>query len=340
MAAHESIDPLDVLDPAERALLRPGARPEWRPPMLATLTDRYFSDQGWIFERKLDGVRAIVVCDGGARLWSRNRKPLDTSFPELVDALTRRAPDGMVADGEVVAFAGKQTSFSLLQPRLGVIDARRALATGTRVFIYLFDLMTLGGYDLAGLPLMARKRVLRAAVDFASPVRYSTHRTTHGERYLRQACAQGWEGLIAKDAGSRYSTGRSEAWLKFKCVRDQEFVIGGYTDPAGSRIGFGALLVGHYDDGRLRYAGKVGTGYDDRTLRSLRARLDDLEQPASPFADPVREPGSHWVRPELVAQVGFTEWTSTGRLRHPRFQGLRVDKPASEVVRERPEPAR
>ncbi len=269
---------LDVLDPAERALLRPGARPEWRPPMLATLTDRYFSDPGWLFERKLDGVRAVVVCDGGARLWSRNHKPLDTSFPEIVDALTDRAPDGLVADGEVVAFAGKQTSFALLQPRLGLIDPLRARATGTRVFIYLFDVMTLGGFDLTGLPLSARKRVLRAAVDYAAPVRYSTHRTAHGERYLRQACEQGWEGLIAKDAGSRYTPGRSEAWLKFKCVRDQEFVVGGFTDPAGSRVGFGALLVGHYDEaGRLRYAGKVGTGYDERTLRSLRARLDDLE---------------------------------------------------------------
>ena len=288
-------------------------------------------------ERKLDGVRGIVVCDGGARLWSRNRKPLDTSFPEVVDALTGQAPDGMVADGEVVAFAGPQTSFALLQPRLGLIDPQRARATGTRVYIYLFDLMTLGGFDLAGLPLLARKRVLHAAVDFTGPVRYSTHRSTHGERYLQQACEQGWEGLIAKDVGSRYVPGRSEAWLKFKCVRDQEFVIGGFTDPAGSRVGFGALLVGHYDDsGLLRYAGKVGTGYDEHTLRALHARLAELEQPASPFADQVREPGSHWVRPELVAQVGFTEWTPTGRLRHPRFQGLRIDKPARDVVRERP----
>ncbi len=325
---------LDVLDPAERALLRPGARPEWRPPMLATLTDRYFSDSGWIFERKLDGVRTIVVRDGAARLWSRNRKPLDTSFPELVDALASRAPDGMVADGEVVAFAGRQTSFALLQPRLGLIDPQRARASGTRVVVYLFDLITLGGFDLTGLPLLARKRVLHAAVDFAGPVRYSTHRTTHGDRYLQQACEQGWEGLIAKEARSGYVHGRSESWLKFKCVRDQEFVVGGFTDPAGSRVGFGALLVGYNDDGQLRYAGKVGTGYDEQTLRSLRARLDELEQPASPFADPVREPGAHWVRPELVAQVGFTEWTPTGRLRHPRYQGLRVDKPAPDVVRE------
>jgi DNA ligase D-like protein (predicted ligase) len=328
---------LDVLKPAERALLRPGAKAEWRPPMLATLTDEYFTDPAWIFERKLDGVRAIVVRDqDSARLYSRNHKPLDSSFPELTDALRTAAPDAMVADGEVVAFDGRQTSFARLQPRLGLIDPRRARATGVAVHLYLFDLMTLDGFDLAALPLRARKRVLRAAVTFGEPIRLSVHRNTDGERYLQQACERGWEGLIAKKADSRYSPGRSPDWLKFKCVRDQEFVIGGFTDPTGSRVGLGALLVGYYEGDRLRYAGKVGTGYDQRTLRALRARLEALETSQSPFADPVREPGSHWVRPELVAQVGFTEWTPTGRLRHPRFQGLRIDKPPRDVVRERP----
>ncbi|MGH3491218.1 MAG: non-homologous end-joining DNA ligase, partial [Actinopolymorphaceae bacterium] len=149
------------------------------------------------------------------------------------------------------------------------------------------------------------------------------------------ACHRGWEGLIAKRADASYQVGRrSRDWLKFKCVRDQEFVIGGFTDPEGSRQGFGALLVGHYERRQLRYAGKVGTGYNALMLRDLRAKMDAIAQASSPFADPVRERSAHWVRPELVAQIGFTEWTTDGKLRHPRFVGLRTDKDASEVVRE------
>jgi len=141
--------------------------------------------------------------------------------------------------------------------------------------------------------------------------------------------------LIAKRADAPYRDGRSTDWLKFKCVADQEFVVGGVTDPQRSRVGFGALLVGYYDDGSLRYAGKVGTGYDTRTLRSLRERMESLAQPDSPFDDPVRERGAHWIRPEMVVQIGFTEWTTDGRLRHPRYTGLREDKPAKQVIRER-----
>jgi bifunctional non-homologous end joining protein LigD len=191
---------------------------------------------------------------------------------------------------------------------------------------------------VTALPLRSRKQVLQAAVDFADPLRFSTHRNTDGEEYLRQACERGWEGLIAKRADSPYRPGaRSGDWLKFKCVRGQEFVVGGYTDPAGSRIGFGALLVGYHDgDGALRYAGRVGTGFDHHVLVSLRARFDEMGTAASPFADQVRERGTHWLRPELVAQIGFTEWTRDGRLRHPRYLGLRDDKAASDVVREEP----
>jgi len=178
--------------------------------------------------------------------------------------------------------------------------------------------------------------VLLGAVDFGGPLRFCAHRNSDGEAYLQEACERGWEGLIAKRADARYRPGhRTPDWLKFKCVREQELVIGGYTDPAGSRLGFGALLVGYHDpDGRLRYAGKVGTGFDEQLLRSLRTRFDELDEAASPFADRVRERGAHWLRPELVAQVGFTEWTRDGRLRHPRFMGLRDDKAAADVVRE------
>lgn len=310
--------------------------PRFVAPMLATLTDRYFSDPDWIYERKLDGVRAVVVHGPeGVRLYSRNERPITNTYPELAEALTARMPEGAVADGEIVAFEGDQTSFARLQARLGLTDRRRALATGVEVYLYLFDLLMVDGADITGLPLRERKRLLRERVDFGDPIRFSEHRNADGEEYLREACAKGWEGLIAKRAGSRYRPGRrTDDWLKFKCVREQELVVGGYTDPAGSRIGFGALLVGYYQAGQLRYAGKVGTGFDERALRALRRRFDELGEERSPFAERIGERGVHWLRPELVAQVGFTEWTRDGRLRHPRFLGLRDDKSAEEVVRE------
>jgi DNA ligase D-like protein (predicted ligase) len=340
----------DDLVEDERRLLRPGAA-QFVSPMLATLTDRYFSDEGWIFERKFDGVRAVVVRgEGGTALYSRNRKPMSSTYPELVRALDAGAPPGLVADGEVVAFDGEQTSFSRLQARLGLTDVKRALAADVPVFLYLFDLLALDGYDLTGLPLRTRKRLLRDAVESTDPLRYSVHRDTDGEEYLHEACASGWEGLIAKRADAVYRPGRrSDTWLKFKCVHKQEVVIGGWTDPAGSRTGFGALLLGYYDapgdtsDGgaarpALRYAGKVGTGFDQPTLAALRRRFDALDTDRCPFADPVRERGAHWLRPKLVAEIGFTEWTRDHRLRHPRFLGLREDKPATQVMREEAHP--
>jgi ATP-dependent DNA ligase len=164
-----------------------------------------------------------------------------------------------------------------------------------------------------------------------------THRNTKGEEFYREACEQGLEGLIAKRRASEYVHGRSTDWLKFKCINEQELVIGGFTDPAGGRVGFGALLVGYYDRGNLKYAGKVGTGFDTATLQRLRHQLDTRVTSRSPFVDDVREKGAHWVKPDLVAQIGFTEWTHDGKLRHPRFLGLRPDKPAKDVVRERPQ---
>jgi DNA ligase D-like protein (predicted ligase) len=305
--------------------------------MLATLTDRRFSSENWLFERKLDGVRALSERDGGAvRLWSRNERRIDASFPELAEALAEHGGPRFVADGEIVAFDGAQTSFSALQPRIHLTDPQRIAATGVRVYYYLFDLLSYEGGNLRSTPLRERKRILRRAFTFADPLRLSTHRDTDGEAFYEEACGRGWEGVIAKRADSLYQPGRSADWLKFKCVRDQEFVVGGFTDPKGSRAGFGALLVGYYDDGRLRYAGKVGTGYDRSVLLSLRERMRGLETDRSPFADRVREPDVHWVTPELVAQIGFTEWTTDGRLRHPRFTGLRNDKRAAEVVREVP----
>jgi bifunctional non-homologous end joining protein LigD len=181
----------------------------------------------------------------------------------------------------------------------------------------------------------ARKAVLRRALRFHGNVRFTPHRNGDGEAYFAHACAHGWEGLIAKRADAPYVHKRSRDWLKLKCAAEQELVIGGYTAPKGARTVLGALLVGYYERGRLRYAGKVGTGFDRATLEDLGQRLRPLRRPDSPFADDARERAVTWVEPELVAQIGFSEWTADGRLRHPRFLGLRDDKPARAVVRER-----
>jgi bifunctional non-homologous end joining protein LigD len=295
-------------------------------PMKAVLTEERFSDPGWIFERKLDGIRCIAIkADGRVRLLSRNHLSLDSRFPEVAAALeTDPAPD-FVVDGEVVAFDGAQTSFARLQQR-----GERP----TAVFLYVFDLLHLAGHDTTRLPLRERKALLRRALAFHGPVRLTPHRNTEGEALFAEACRKGWEGLIAKRADAPYTHGRSRDWLKFKCSAEQELVIGGYTAPKGSRTELGALLVGHYDNGKLRYAGKVGSGFTHATLRDLGARLAELRRDDPPFADAPRIAAATWVQPRLVAQVGFTEWTGDGRLRHPRFLGLRDDKAAEEVVRE------
>jgi DNA ligase D-like protein (predicted ligase) len=325
------------LTAAEQERLVASALPSAVAAQLATLTDDRFSDPSWVFERKLDGVRCLArrTADGQVRLLSRNDKDMSRTYPEVAVALASQASTSLIVDGEVVAFEGRRTSFERLQGRLGLTDPDEALATGIPVFYYVFDLLYLDGCDLRRLPLLTRKRLLRTAVSFADPLRFSTHRRGAGEEAYRAACARGDEGVIAKRADSPYTGGRSKDWLKFKCVRDQEFVIGGWTEPKGSRSSFGALLLGYYDDGRFVYAGKVGTGFDERTLRALGDRLRSLEQPTSPFQrNAVRERSAHWVRPELIAQIGFAEWTRDGMLRHPRFQGLRNDKAAHEVVRE------
>ncbi len=313
--------------------------PKIATPMLATLTENYFSDPGWIYERKLDGERLIATRSGDrVTLRSRSGRVLDDTYPELVDALAAQVSTDFVIDGEVVAFEGSRTSFERLQQRIGITAKAQAAASGVPIFFYVFDLLRFDGHDVTSVPLRERKRLLRDAISFGGPLRFTPHRNEHGEAYLTQACGWGWEGLIAKRADGPYTSGRSKDWLKFKCVSEQELVIGGFTDPAGSRAGFGALLVGYYDGAALRYAGKVGTGYDHATLLALRERMDALATPSQPFAEPaIRERGAHWIRPEMVAQIGFTEWTRDGKLRHPRFLGLRQDKDPLEVVRERPQ---
>ena len=320
---------LNRLDSGARAAAIAAPAPRHAALMKAVLARTSFSDPDWIYERKLDGIRCLAIRDRGAtRMLSRNDLDLGARYPEVREALAAQDHDRFAADGELVAFDGSQTSFSRLAQR-----GRRPVA----VFFYAFDLLWFDGYDIRALDLRARKRLLRSALSYGGPLRLSSHRNRDGEAMFAQACRQGWEGVVAKRADSPYRATRSRNWLKFKCEAGQELVIGGFTEPRGARTDFGALLVGHFSHGVLQYAGKVGTGFDQATLESLGARLRGLERATAPFAQPemIRERGVHWVAPELVAQLGFTEWTGAGLLRHPRFQGLRDDKPASEVVRER-----
>lgn len=314
--------------------------PKWSAPMLATLTEKRFSSPEWLFERKLDGERCLVFRrKSRLHLLSRNRQELNNTYPELVEILHKQEPQHYIADGEIVAFEGNLTSFSRLQGRLGIKQAEEARQSGIKVYLYLFDLLYLDDRDITALPLRARKRLLRRQFEFTDPLRLTAHRNEKGEALYHEACKKGWEGLIAKRADSPYVHSRSRHWLKFKCVNRQELVIAGYTDPEGERKGFGALLLGYYEQGKLRYAGKVGTGFDDQTLESLTGRLKSLERKSCPYAKEPDDAGSdvHWVTPKLVAETGFTEWTDAGRLRHPRFLGLRDDKAAEDVVREKPE---
>jgi bifunctional non-homologous end joining protein LigD len=306
--------------------------------MLATLTDRRDFGDGWLLERKLDGERcAARLGVGGVRLESRTGRDLTDTYPEVRAAVAAQRADSLLLDGEVVAYDGDQTSFSRLQQRLGVTSPPPALLATHPVVYCVFDLLEVDGEDVRGLPLVERRDRLVRSIRPDGALQLTEAWQDDSERRFAEACRSGWEGLIAKRADAPYSPGRSRDWLKLKCTWEQEFVVGGYTDPAGSRADFGALLVGYHEDGRLRYAGKVGTGYSAARLRDLGARLRELETQESPFVDARPVPrGTHWTRPELVAQVGFAEWTGDGRLRQPRFLGLRDDKPPGEVVREWP----
>jgi DNA ligase D-like protein (predicted ligase) len=304
--------------------------------MLATLTDRRDFGHGWLLERKFDGERCVARREGGAvRLESRTGKDLTGTYPEVRAALVAQRTDRFLLDGELVAFDGQQTSFSRLQQRLGITTPSPALVEAFPVVYCVFDLLEAGAKDLTGRPLVERRARLERAIRPLPGLQVSEAWHDESERRYAEACRAGWEGLIAKRADSPYTQGRSRDWLKLKCVLEQEFVVGGYTDPAGRRTDFGALLVGYYEGDRLRYAGKVGTGYSAARLTDLGVRLRKLETSKSPFVDARPIPrGTHWTRPELVAQIGFAEWTADGRLRQPRFLGLRDDKDPAEVVKE------
>jgi DNA ligase D-like protein (predicted ligase) len=299
----------------------------------ATLTNEVFDDPGWIVERKLDGVRCLAYRDGSdVVLESRNRLSFNERFPGVAAALRDAPAKRFVVDGEVVGISGGRSTFEALQ--------RRGHDGHVKIAYYVFDILWLEGEDLRDRPLRERKAALRDALRFGDGVvRWTPYRRAHeGERLLREACRSGWEGLIAKRADSPYAGKRSRDWLKWKCSAEQELVVGGYTAPRGSREDFGALLVGYYDGDALRYAGKVGTGFDADELATLKAQMDALARADPPFDGDPKVRDATWVEPEIVAQIGFTEWTRDGRLRHPRYLGRRDDKAAREVVRERPAP--
>jgi bifunctional non-homologous end joining protein LigD len=302
--------------------------PERLQPMLATLTDAPFDDPGWVFESKWDGFR-MVTCieDGRVTLYSRNGKIISESYRQVAKALEKVKGDA-VLDGELVALDAQGISrFQLLQ------NALRSQAT---LCYYLFDLMFLNGNDLRGLPLLGRKERLRRMLPKHPLLAFSDHRSKHGTKYFKEAERMGLEGIMAKRAASPYRSGqRSGDWLKIKTARRQEVVIVGFTAPRRSRPCFGSLVLAVREGGAWRYVGHVGTGFTHATLRELHNRLLKLRTDRSPFKERIKDhAATTWVKPKLVVEVKFTEWTTAGEMRHPAFLGLREDKRAEDVVRE------
>jgi bifunctional non-homologous end joining protein LigD len=292
--------------------------PDWLEPMAATLTQERFSGGDWLFERKFDGIRLLAYKRGAeVRLYSRNRLP--QNLPPLSAAIAALPVDEVILDGEVTWGPPSPDGYG------GQVGGG----------YHVFDILWLNGHNVTSLPLEDRRALLQE-LPFTAPLR-RVELLDDPEPWER-ARREGWEGVIAKRRGSPYEHRRSKHWLKMKCESSQELVVGGFTDPQGTRVGLGALLVGYYEANDLVFAGKIGTGFDTKLLLELRARLDNLEIPKPPFTKAVGLPRlrAHWVRPEIVVQVGFIEWTENDKLRHPRLLGVRFDKIARDVTRERP----
>ena len=329
----------------------PNAKPRFIEPMKARLMDQTPSHGGWLYELKFDGIRALAIKDGKkTSLISRNGNKLDKRFPEIAEAVANLAVDECVIDGEAVALDEEgRSSFQLLQAL--EMEGRKA-----PLRFYVFDLLQLNGKSLLELPVEQRKEVLaKLCENVGDPIRYSGEISGDVKTLLDEVQRRGLEGLIGKQRGSKYEAGRrSGAWIKLKATNEQEFVIGGYTPPGGSRKHFGAILVGYYDeeekkgDSRLKFAGKVGSGFTGKSLSSLYKKFRAEERDDCPFVDlPSRQGGAsvqgitpsmmkkmHWVNPKFVAQIKFAEWTRDGKLRQPVFLGLREDKRPTEVKRE------
>jgi bifunctional non-homologous end joining protein LigD len=310
-------------------------------PQLATLVATAPEGDDWLHEIKYDGYRiGCVLKRGRARLISRNGNDWSERFAEVTAAAEALSAESALIDGEVaVLLPDGRTSFQALQNALGSRG-------GAHLVYFVFDLHELDGTDLRRKPLEERKAALRKLVEKGGRrgdrlIRYSDHVVGQGPRVFEQACKTGVEGIVAKRRDEPHRAGRTTGWLKVKCVARQEMVIGGFTEPEGSRAGLGALLLGVYEDGALVYSGKVGTGFTQASARALRQRLDRIEQDDCPFQPrPLARlvgKGAHWVAPRLVAEVAFAEWTADGRIRHPSFQGMRDDRSPLDVKRERPQ---
>ena len=325
---------------AESSAMPPGARAAKLPlalfPQLATLVDEAPTGEGWIYELKFDGYRIVARVDGDdVRLFTRNGNNWTARLQSLAEEVRQLGIASAWLDGEIVVLNSKGIpDFQLLQ---NAFDSSK-----TRDIVYfVFDLPHFGGYDLTRVPLVDRRQLLAKVLESNASrhVRFSEAFDLPAGQLLEGACKQGLEGLIGKRADAPYSSTRSAAWVKIKCTKRQEFVIAGFTDPKGSRIGFGSLLLGVHDaEGRLRFAGSVGTGFDQAGLRELYARLESLETDKDPFFERRRDVKGHWVKPRLVAEVSFTEWTGDGRIRHPVFHGLRTDKDPAAITREEEKP--
>jgi bifunctional non-homologous end joining protein LigD len=291
-------------------------------PMLATLVSKPFDKPGWVYEEKYDGDRMLAYKEGErVRLLSRNAKDRTAKFPRICTAIQNLRPHSLILDGEVVVFDCKGVSrFQLLQQ-----------GEGEPVYA-VFDCIYAHGKDLRPQPLSARRRVLERLISSIGVLKLSHQLAKNGLDAFRIAKRHGYEGLVAKDLSSRYEERRSRYWLKVKVHQEDEFVVGGFTAPEGSRKCFGALLLGAYGQGKLRFVGKVGTGFDEETLASLYKKFRPLVRSTSFFAEPVRERNVTYLEPRLVAQISCHEWTGARKLRQPVFLGLRDDKRAKEVV--------
>jgi bifunctional non-homologous end joining protein LigD len=315
---------------------RGDALPKFQPPQLATLTDSMPQGKDWVHEIKFDGYRGLAyVNDGKVTIYTRTGLDWTHKFKSIADKLATLPVKNAVLDGEIVAVDGKGlSSFKALQNSLKA-------GKDSALQYYIFDLLYLNGKDLKKLPLIERKKQLQAQLKVKSlknKIFYSEHVAKRDEKFLQQLCGMEMEGVISKRVDAPYTSGRGTAWLKTKCHKRQEFVIGGFTFPTHAERGIGALLIGYYEDGEFIYAGRVGTGFDNETSLGLRKKLDKLLTEKSAFRSVTTDGrrGAKWVKPALVCEVEFTEWTEDGHLRHPSFQGLREDKPAASIMRDVP----
>jgi bifunctional non-homologous end joining protein LigD len=305
--------------------------PEGWLPQLATLTDEVFDNDAWLFETKFDGYRALIeINNGKVNLKSRNGITFNRKYPPLVEAFKIVEHD-VILDSEIVVEDDEgKSKFQWLQYYMEEPDRGKLKC-------YVFDILYFNGFDLTGLELVQRKRILEALLPQTDEIIYSKHIIGEGNKALAEAEKQEGEGLIAKKISSKYLINkRSKDWLKIKITKEQEMVIGGFTDPNGGRMGFGSLLLGYYEDGKFVYSGKCGTGFNEESLKDMHKRLKKLETDKCPFVTKPKERGAHWVKPELVAQIKYTEWTETNSLRHPVFLALRNDKDPKDVGREQP----